>query len=262
MFAPLSAWPLATLIIYSAATGILMALVFKYISNQDALARVLDQSRGNALAIKLFKDDLSGIFVSLFNVLRLMALRIWYSVAPVLVLTIPMILILAQFYLRFEYRALAPNETAIVELQVDPKGWMKFRDTKIQPGSSVIVETPALRDKESNSIYWRIHTDQSGTAQIKWDLDDQLVEKTVVSSLDNYTIQKVNFRRGGSLWLDRVWFVGEPSYSRDSPVARATVHYPKRETPIFGFSIPWWATFFVVSIIVAFCSQPFLKVRF
>ena len=88
LFAPLSAWPLATLIVYSAAAGILMALVFKYISNQDALARVLDQSRGNALAIKLFKDDLSGMFVSLFNVLKLMALRIWYSITPVLVLTI------------------------------------------------------------------------------------------------------------------------------------------------------------------------------
>ena len=239
-----------------------MALVFKYISNQDALARVLDQSRGNALAIKLFKDDLSGMFVSLFNVLKLMALRIWYSIAPVLVLTIPMLFVLAQFYLRFEYRALAPNESAVVELRLDPKAWSDLRNTKITPGNSVTVETPALRDEETSSIYWRIHTDQPGSAAIQWELGDQVFEKTIVSSSDHDKVQQVNFRRAGSYWLDRVWFVGEPSYPRDSAIGGATVHYPKRETPIFGFSVPWWATFFIVSILVAFCSQPFLKVRF
>ena len=58
---PMYAWPLLTLLLLAIVSGILMSLVFKYVSNQQALATVLDRGRGNALAIKLFKDDMRGV---------------------------------------------------------------------------------------------------------------------------------------------------------------------------------------------------------
>ncbi len=53
LLAPFDAWPaLLTLVVWSAVIGVVMAVVFRYTSNQRALKAVADQSRANLLAIK------------------------------------------------------------------------------------------------------------------------------------------------------------------------------------------------------------------
>lgn len=259
---PLSSWPLLTLLVWSAITGVLMTLVFRYTSNQKALVRVVDRSRGHLLAIKLFKDDLRGMFGSLFHVLRLVGARLWYSVAPILVMIVPLLLLLAQLALRYEHRPLKVGESAIVELQLTPDAWVSYQGAKLERSENIAIETEALRDASQHAVVWRIRPTSQGSSMLRWQLGPTAVEKQLVSSDHNGELQMVSRRRAGANWFDRVLNPGEPSFSLFSPIAAIVVHYPRRETPLLGWAVPWWLTFFGVSIIVALVMQPVLKVKF
>jgi hypothetical protein len=260
--APFAAWPLVTLVLYSAITGILMAVVFRYTSNQKALGTIVDRSRGNLLAIKLFKDDLPGMFRSVGNVFRYVLLRLWHSIVPVLVMLVPFVLLLTQFALRYEHRPLAVDETAVIELELKEGAWGSYRDVALEAPKSVAVETQALRDDGTRSIYWRVRPTAPVTAPLRWQLGVAPLEKSLVAAQDADRLQVVNRRRAGTGWWDRVLNPGEESLSDFSPVAGIVVHYPHREVPVLGINVPWWATFLIVSIVAALLAQPIVKVRF
>ena len=259
---PLATWPLLALLVISVITGVLMSLIFKYVSNQSAMGTVLDRSQGHLLAIKLFQDDLPGIFRSLANVFRYAMLRLWYSLSPVLVLIVPLVFLMAQLFLRYEYRPLTIGEETIVQLQLHEEAWSAYRNAQPEASPEFSVETHALRDEERHAIYWRVRAAQPGLSTLRWKLGTQAFEKCLVAAEDTQRLRQVSARRPGSGWWDRIWHAGEPSCLGTDPVAAALVYYPRRETPIFGLNLPWWATFFFVSIIAALAAQPVLKVRF
>ena len=263
IFSPFYAWPLLTLLLLSVASGILMAAVFKYVSNQKALAEVLDRGRGNALAIKLFKDDLQGMFVSLSNVLLLMLKRIWYSLSPVLVLMIPLFFLLSQMYLRYENRPLNVEEPVVFELKLNETGWESAKNSvSINLNDTVNIETPALRDELEQSIAWRLSVVEPGVHTVSVKINEQEIDKEIIATASDDWLYKVSEFRSGSNVLEQLWFAGERVIQPNAIVDGISIHYPKRETPVFGFSVPWWLTYFVVSIVAALISQPFLKVRF
>lgn len=266
IFSPLASWPAMVLVACSAIAGVLMALVFKYTSNQTGMRRVLDRSRGHILGIKLFKDDLRGMFRSLISVCGLMLMRIWYSLVPILVLTIPLVLLMSQMFLRFEHRPLLENEQTILQLDFDEKAWELSENVELTSGDGVTVETTAVRDDEMHSVFWRLRATKVGASnlscRIKTDARGMEIKKSIVVANPGDVLQQTSTRRPSSSWLDKTLFAGEDHFAKDSPIKSVVVHYPKREVPILGFRIPWWLTFFLVSILAALAAQPILKVRF
>lgn len=261
LLSPFSDWPLATLVVISCVSGVLMSLVFKFVSNQNALARVLDQGRGNALAIKLFKDDIQGMFISLANVFWLMVQRIWFSLSPVLVMAIPLLLLLSQLYLRYEHQPLTAAEPAVVTLEIEPAYWEEQRETQLQEGEGFVIETPALHDEIESSISWRVSAVENGFHRLTFENGSQKFHKCIAGTNDIQPLATVSDFRV-SKWWDAFWFAGEERLNGELEATSISIIYPKRETPIFGYAIPWWMTFFLLSIFSALISQPFLKVRF
>ena len=243
-----------------------MALVFKYTSNQTGMKRVLDRSRSHILGIKLFKDDLSGMFRSLFSVCGLMLLRIWYSLVPILVLTIPLVLLMSQLFLRYEHRPLWKNEQAILQLDFVENSWDLSENIQLTSEDCVAIETTGLRDDESKAVFWRLKATEVGASslscRIQTDDGDLLIEKSVVVADERAALQQTSTRRPSAQLLDKTLYVGEDHFAAESPVKSMVIHYPKRSVSILGFRIPWWLTFFLVSIFAALIAQPILKVRF
>ena len=156
LLGPLAGWPpLLTLVLVSAVTGVLMAIVFRFTSRQQALRRVADLSRAQVLAIKLFKDDPIGIFRSLGQLMKCTGLRLWYSLPPMLVMLVPFVLLLVQLAQRYEYRPLQPREKMIVEAQLAQKAWPRSAEVALQLPSRIEVEARPLRDHQRHTIYWR-----------------------------------------------------------------------------------------------------------
>ncbi|MHC4177961.1 MAG: hypothetical protein ACYSWU_10660, partial [Planctomycetota bacterium] len=142
LLAPLQGWPpLCTLLVLSAAAGVIMAVTFRYASNQRALRRVANRSRAQVLAIKLFKDDLRTMFSSLGRLLRYTLLRLLHSLPPMLVMLVPFVLLLAQLALRYECRPLAVGEHAVLELQMAPHAWQEHQTVPIEVPPQIGVET-------------------------------------------------------------------------------------------------------------------------
>ena len=158
LLSPCAAWPpILTLLLVSSVSGILMAVVFRFTSRQRALRRVVDLSRAQVLAIKLFKDDLGTLFNSLGQLLRYAGLRMWYSVPPMLVMIVPFVLLLAQLARWYERYPLSPGDEAVLELQLAESAWPRYRNVALDAPRQIAVETRSpLRDDEQHAMYWRI----------------------------------------------------------------------------------------------------------
>ena len=88
------------------------------------------------------------------------------------------------------------------------------------------------------------------------------MEKELTVAADDSSLQIVNARRAGSGLFDRLLYPAEPGFSADMPTQSIAIDYPQRQTLLFGLAIPWWATFFIVSMLVALLVRRVLRVEF
>ncbi len=263
LLGPLADWPpLVTLVLVSAVAGVLMAIVFRYTSRQQALRRVADLSRAQVLAIKLFKDDPVGIFRSLGQLMKCTGLRLWYSLPPMLVMLVPFVLLLVQLAQRYEYRPLQPDEKMIVEAQLAPQTWPRSAEVALQLPSQIEVEARPLRDHQQHTIYWRARVIDAVPATLHLQVDSEQVDMPIAVSDDGERLLRVTARRPGPGFWGRLLHPGEPGFAAADPLQRVTVHYTRRATPLLGFDVPWWLTFLLVSMLAAVLVRPLVKVSF
>jgi len=267
LLAPLSRWPLAALLFYAVITGLEMAIVFRFTSNQRAIRRAVDGSGAEVLAIKLFQDDVWGIFKSLGRLQRHSGARLLHSLPPALIMFIPFVVILVQLAQRYDRRPLMSGESAIVQLQLDEESWNESQHAELLLPEKVSLQAGPLRDFDEHALYWRIAADTSlstndGPQILRWKIGSDVSEKRLAISADSHSLQLVRARRAGQGWLDRVLNPGEPGLPRNGSVRGIEVGYPERCTPLLGWNIPWWATFVVVSMLAAYWMRPWIGVVF
>ncbi len=267
LLAPVARWPLGALVVYSAIVGIVMAIVFRVTSNQQAIGRAADGCRAEVLAIKLFQDDLLGIFMSCGRLLRHAGARIGHSVRPMLVMIIPLVFLFSQLALWYERSPLAERDSVVVQLQIAGDHWQQAQNAQLKPPIGATIEAGPLRDVGQRAIFWRIKQNaipESGEQSqlLQWNVTDETVEKRLATSDDSQRMQPVNARRAGPGWWDQLLHPGEPGLPRGGSVRGIVVHYPPRETPLIGWAVPWWLTFLIVSMLAAIAVKPLVGVRF
>ena len=254
--------PLLTLLVWSVVVGVLMAVVFRVVSNQRALGAAVDQARANLLAVKLFQHDLSVTLHCQFGLLRAIALRLWHSLPPMAVMVIPLALMLAQLGLRFEHYPLPSGKAAVIQLRLSPKAWQQHKDVRIQVPANAVVQTSPLRDDQEHAVYWRISSTGSEPFAVRWRLDDEVVEKQIAVADSSEKLIPVSVRRPGPFWLDQFLHPAESPLPSESAVQAVIVHHARRATPILGFDMPWWVTFLLVACASAWLVRPLIKVQF
>lgn len=265
LMTPLAQWPLMALLLVSVITGIILAVMFRFTSNQRALGQAADKSRGELLAINLFQDELGGVFRSLGRLLKHSAARIGYSIPPVLVIIVPLLLLLFQLASWYEWRPLPANESAIVEMQINRNAWQAGQHATLVPHPGWVVEAGPLRDVGQLAVYWRIRP-RSGDSvpvaeQMEFEVAGQAVSKRLAVAGPGPPMFPVNPVRS-DLWWEQFLYPLEPGLAGDGPVQRISVHYPGGSTPLFGWDLPWWLTFLIVSMLAAFAVKPWVGVKF
>lgn len=263
IFAPISGWPAqVSLIVWSALTGVLLAWVFRYTSNQAALRSAADQIRAQLLSIKLFKDDLGVMFRAQSKLFQAIGRRLLHSMLPLCVLIVPVVLLLIQLARWYEYEPLALGESSVVQLQLSPAAWESHKLAVLEVPDHIELETAPLRDEEQTTVYWRIRPTSAASATLRWQFGSEVIEKQLTVADNQRPLQSVSIRRPGTDWLDRLWNPGESGFAANSPVTGIEVQHRQRSIPLFGVEIPWWLTFFVVSMVAALLAKPWLKVQF
>jgi hypothetical protein len=267
VMAPIAHWPLFALVLWSIVTGIVMAWLFRWTSNQKGIGRAADRSRAEMLAINLFQDDIVGVFGSLGRLLVFSLMRIAYSLPAVIVIIGPLLFLLAQLAGWYEWRPLPPDQDFVIELRIDRRHWQESQDAQLIPPAGAKIEAGPLRDVGQLALYWRLRPAPMGDDAVRsevlqWKLDGQLVEKRIEVSGHSRPLVPVSPLRAGSSWLDQILYPVEPALPRSGPVSRIEIYHARRSTPILGWDIPWWLTFFIVSMVAAIAVKPWVGVRF
>jgi hypothetical protein len=251
----LPGWLSAT--IAAAATGVLLLVVFKYTSNQLAIKRVKDDIKGNLLALKLFKDSApvalhaqGRILVSAFRLLVL-------AVVPMLVMTVPVLLILGQLGLWYQARPLRAGEEAVVTLRLNGNRESSWPDVRLEPADAVETTIGPVRVWSKREICWSIKARASGYHRLVFEVGEQTADKELAIG-DGF--MRVSRQRPAWGWSDALLHPLEKPFDPGSPIQAIEIDYPKRSSWTSGTD-SWLIYWSVASLVAALCFRCFWQVN-
>ena len=258
VFAPIAMVPgWLSITVISAVLGVVLLYIFKYTSNQDAIAATRDGIKANLLAVKLFKDSISVTLMSQVGVMIASFKLLFYSIIPMLVMIIPVSLILAQMGVWYQERPLGVGgDPAIVKVEL--KGDLgSMPEVELERGSFFEVTMGPVRVLSKKEVYWEIRALEAGEHKLVFKVGGQAFEKSL-SVGDSF--MRVNPKRPGLNIGDMFLFPLERPFDGGSAVQSISIDYPDRISYIDGTD--WWVIyFFIASMVFAFMFKPLIKVR-
>jgi hypothetical protein len=256
IYAALSSLPVwLGLTLVSAVTGVVMLIAFRYTSNQKAIGRARDDITANLLALKLFKDEISVTFRSQGRVLGALARLQWHMLRPVFIMLLPMLLLLGQMGVRYQWRPLHSGEQTLIRLHLNP-AQTDAPETVLEPNPGVIVEAGPVPG--GGEVVWRIRGGQPGRHTLRFRVGGATVEKELVVG-DGF--QRVSAERLGLRWTSQILHPAELLLPAGGTVESIEIQYAGVHSYIYGAN--WWIlSFFVISMLFALLLKPVFKVRF
>ena len=257
ILSPIPVW--AGITIISIVTGVVMLIAFRDLSNQDAIGRAKDDIKANLLAMKLFKDELRVVFQSQIRLLGAIFRLQRYVLTPVLWMTLPMLLGLAQMGVRYQWQPLKTNETAIIKAVLNEKlSNLQTLDIKltVQSESQIAIEAGPVTG--GGVTTWRVSGSKAGLHALQIHVNDKIIEKQLVIS-DEF--ERVSALRPSKHWVDQLLHPIESALPADSLVQSVEIDYPHMDSWIHGADY-WVIYFFVVSMAAALILKPVFNVRF
>ena len=243
--------------IVSAIVGVVLLVLFKYISNQRAIQQARDDIKANMLAMKLFKDSLSVILRSPWGVFRGVLHLLLHSLRPMLVAIVPILLLCSQLAMWYQHRPLKPGEYSVVTVSLSGSSDSPWPVVTMKPTSAVELTTGPVRIISQRQICWEIKARQDTSEPLVFQVGDQKVEKEFAVG-EGFI--RISDKRPGGQWGDIFWHPGEKPFSDDSAVQSISIDYPQRISWTSGADY-WVGYFFVASLIAALIFKPFLKVK-
>lgn len=256
VYAVLSPFPVwIGLTVISVATGVVMLIAFRHTSNQKAIGKVKDDIKANLLALQLYKDELRVTFLSqarlLWAILRLQR----YVLTPVLVMALPMLLVLAQMGVHYQWRPLRTGEQTLIKMQLAP-GAGKSVNATIEPHPGLVIEVGPVPG--GDVCVWRVRGGAPGRHTLQFHVSGETIEKELVVG---DAFERVSAVRPSGRWTEQLFHPVERRIAAHSAVRSIEILYPAVDSWVYGADY-WVVTFFIVSMIVALLLAPVFKVRF
>lgn len=260
VFAALAPFPVwAGLTMLSVLAGLLSLGVFRLCSNQIAISRALDDIKANLLALKLYKDELRVTFLCQYRIAGAIARLQWHMFRPVAVMLIPMLPLLGQLGVRYQWRPLHPGEQAQIVMVVDESA--EGREigalaVTLEDHAAITVETPAVPG--DGKLVWRIRVDKTGRHVLKFHVGDVVVEKELVVSEG---FARVSPTRTKPDWTTQLLQPVERTLPRTGVIRSIRIAYPAVDSWVYGSDF-WIVHLFAVSMLTALVFRPVFGVRF
>ena len=241
--------------IISAVVGVVFLLIFKYISNQNAIGKVKDAIKANMLAIKLFKDSMAVTLASEAKLFKAALLLLLHAMIPMLVMIGPVVLILAQMGMWYQFRPLQVNETVLVTVTLNDND-IDYQKVSIESPNAKVVRKVNIPTK--NTIEYEIKATQAGQEPIILAIDGQQYEKQLIVDEGFF---RTSPKRPGHKFFDCLLYPAEQPFEQASIIQSINIDYPLRGKKMIGVDI-WILQLLLVSIIAAFIFKPLFKVKF
>jgi len=256
-FRNLSPW--YGMVFISFLIGLFMLFVFRYTSNQQGIRRVKNRIKAHLLELRLFKDSFATSLKAQGSILRCNMRYIGFSARPMLVMIIPVILIIIQLYLWFDYQSLSLGEETILKVTLKEDYNPIKVNLILEPSSGFVVETPPLRLEEDREIDWRLRAKEKGVYDIVLVSDGQEIHKKI--AIEEKPLSKIIPAKVGKNFFAQVLKPGEAPLPSNSPLESIEILYPSKRMNLFGWRIHWLIVFFVLTIVFGFAFKGVFKVE-
>lgn len=264
----LPGWLSATLA--AAITGVALLAVFKFTSNQRAIKRVKDEIKANLLSLKLFNTGASVALRAQGRVLRAAAGLLVLAIVPMMVMTVPVLLVLGQLSLWYQARPLRVGEDAVVTLKLGAGA--AWPEVSLGPSADVDVAIGPVRVRNRGvpggglrgvpggglrEVCWSIQARRPGQHRLAFQVGDQTFEKDLVVG-DRF--MRVSSLRPDWDFADTLMHPAETPFAPGSPIGSIAIDYPKRAGWTCGTD-SWVVYWFVVSMVTGFAFRRLLNVN-
>lgn len=244
--------PIYGLLAISFITTVIMLPIFKYTSNQESIRRTKAKIIGHFLEIRLFKDDIRIVFSAQGNILKYNLLYLKSMLRPLCFVVWPVMIIMIQTGMRYEYRPLRTGEVSIVKVKIEKTKELTGKGSKgflVSP-EGLRIETPPLRvNGGGEEIYWRIKAEKEGVFDLRFQFSGIELEKRVVVS---NALSKLAPKVSKEGFMGSFFCAGESLLDKDGCVEFFEVTYPQMKIMLFGWGFHWIIIFFTLSLLFSF----------
>lgn len=242
--------------VVSAFTGIATLLAFKYLSNQNGIKRTRDTIKSNLLALSLFRDELRVSLRCQLGILIGALQLFYYSLIPMLVMALPVMLLLGQLSLWFQVRPLRIGEESVVTVQLAAIS-SSLPEVELLPTAFVSLQAGPVRVLNKRIVCWKFLTVESGQQQLSFRVDGKILTKDLAVGAG---FRPTSLKRPGRDLTQLLMHPREAPFAVDSPVQSIDIEYPHRESWTCG-SNSWFYYFLTISLITTFVAKPLLNVN-
>ena len=248
--------PVWGLVFISVLSGILLLLVYGRVSNQAGIKRTKRKIGSLMLEAVLYRRDLSTSLRAQAKMFGQAFVYLGYAFPPLVILTVPCLIVLAQLNLRYNARGLDVGEKTLLSLKL--RKAVDLRHVKLSPSSGLAV-TPPVRVADQNEIYWRIEPTRPGLQKVRIELEDQSVA---------FGKEVYDRSFGGRLSAGRYWswwenllYPGDRPFPKDCAFSEVYIRYPEISHRFLGISMHWLVIFALVSILSGLVAAKVFKVE-
>jgi hypothetical protein len=200
------------LMLWPVIMGIGALLVYKYTSNQKAIARVKTQISMHLLEIRLFRDDIAQVLKSTIAIVAKNTIYIGHNLLPMAVMLVPMIALMVQLVAHYAYEPTPPGAVELLQLKLDPNAPVSARDVSLELPEGVSLDAPVVRTADGQ-VYWRVRADRAGDHVLRVRVAGETYEKgwAVGGGARKIPIKRLRD------W-EALLYPGEAAIARDAPV--------------------------------------------
>ena len=245
--------PWVGLAVFSLFITVLALLAFKFCSNPQAIARARGKVIARVLELRLYRDDLLGIFATLGRVLLGTAVYLKEYLLPIGVLIVPVSLILVQMSCWFDYRPLRSGEIALFTVTLRPD--VKVMDVSPTTTSSpnIVVESEPLRIPSENRIIWRFRGEPGPQCMLGVRTTNETVGMylEIGSPFGGVAARRVS----GGFFAILLNPAARPIH-KGSVFSKMEISYPPRD-----LGMNWLVACFILTIVFALILKPLFRVE-
>src|SRR5262245_56747889 len=136
-----------------------MLLVVRRTSNQRALDQVKRRIHAALFEIRLFNDDLGAIFRAQADMLRHNLTYLRLSLAPMLWMIAPFVLVIAQLQFQYGYDGLEPGRSVLLTAHLRSAGETGADAATLEAPPGMRADTGGLWFPAAQDIIWRVTPD-------------------------------------------------------------------------------------------------------
>ena len=250
--------PAISLLLLSAAMGLLFLLVFRLTSNQAAIASLRKRMAAHLLEFRLFQHSLGIQWSALSRMLLANFIYLRYAGRPLLLMLVPLGLVLVHLDQWYGYHPLKPEQTALVALKLAGEG-VDPSKVRLETGDGLELVGKPLRIPHAGEVNWSVRPQRQGTHLLTFLFESRQVRKEIVASSQG--LARVSAVTPAQDFWDVLRHPGEPPLPPDSFAKRISVDYPDRRIDLLGWETHWVVFLLIVSTLFALAFKPLLRVQ-